>query len=258
MRPQSPRQQDYIVFQPCGRQNHHAFTLIELLVVLAILSVLAGLILPVFRYGITYAQRTMCISNMHQATMALSLYSQDYDESLPSFRSDPASAAQPDNLVYWHDHFCRGTRLDSHQVTWASLATPYAANATRTDLSSPVHSSDVSAIFFCPADGDRATRPVTSYEFKMLLADQPNVSAVPAPAEMAMVWEQWAYHIDSKLSEHDRRASMNVVFVDNHVHWTRLADTTTAIFGSGPDLHWIFVGKSEASADYTGVDVIAQ
>jgi len=204
---------------------------------------------------------------MHQASIALSLYAQDYDESLPSFRSDPSSAAQPENLVYWHDHFCRGTRLVPNQVTWSSLAAPYASNVAHPvdplgrralDTSAPAHASDVSQVFFCPADGDREARPVTSYEYKMLLAADPRLAAVPSPADMALMWEQWAYHTDAKLSEHDRRASMNVIFVDNHARWTRLSDTTTAIFGAGPDLHWIFVGQSEDDADYTGTDVVAQ
>jgi type II secretory pathway pseudopilin PulG len=225
-------------------------TLVELLVVLAIMSLLAALLLPAFRYCLTFAQRTTCVSNMHQCTVALSLYSQDYEDSLPAFRADPLSAAQPDNLVYWHDHFCQGTRLVANQVTWASLTAPYAANNG--------HTADMGAVFHCPADGDRVARPATSYEFKMLLADNPNVNQVPSVSEMALLWEQWAYHIDSKLSEHDRRAAMNVIFVDNHAHWTRLSDTTTARFGTGPDLHWIFVGTTQATADYTGQDIIAQ
>jgi prepilin-type N-terminal cleavage/methylation domain-containing protein len=244
------RQQDHSKGRHRGPHSHSGMTLVELLVVLAILSVLAALVLPVFRVGITYAQRTTCVSNMHQAAMSLNLYSQDYDEQFPSFRADPNSAVQPDNYVYWHDHFCQGIRLSPEQVTWSTLTSPY--------VSLTSHISDVSAIFHCPADGDRDARPVTSYEFKMLLAAYTHVSAVPSPAEMALIWEQWAYHTDAKLSEHDRRAAMNVIFVDNHAHWIRLSDTTTANFGNGPDLHWFFVGTSSSSADFTGNDVISQ
>jgi prepilin-type N-terminal cleavage/methylation domain-containing protein len=250
MTPPTMRQQDYKATWGRVHRSHPGMTLVELLVVLAILSILAALVLPVFRAGITFAQRTSCVSNMHQASLALSMYSQDYDQQLPNFRADPSSAVRATDLVYWHDHFCRGIRLNSGEVNWASLVTPYASSA--------IQGTDAGAVFHCPADRDREARPVTSYEYKMLLADQPNLSAISAPANMAMLWEQWAYHTDAKLSEYDRRASMNVVFVDDHAHWIRLSDTTTATFGNGPDLHWIFVGTSSSDADYTGQDIIAQ
>jgi prepilin-type N-terminal cleavage/methylation domain-containing protein/prepilin-type processing-associated H-X9-DG protein len=250
MRPQHARQHGLGATQRRGRPTSTGMTLVELLVVLAIISVLAAVVMPVFRTARMYAQRAVCISNLHQATLALTLYSQDYDDNLPNFRSDPTSALQPDNLVYWHDHFCRATRLIPNQVTWVSLVLPYVANSGKT-------SGGTCPIFHCPADTDLVTRPVTSYEFKMELAEQPAVSQLPFPADTAMVWEQWAYHIDSNLSEYDRRSAMNVLFADGHAHWTRLSDTTSAAFGSGPDLHWIFVGSGDAQG-YSGNDVLPE
>jgi len=250
MRPQPVRQHGFGATQRRSRLTASGMTLVELLVVLAIISVLAAVVMPVFRVALTYAQRTVCVSNLHQAALALSMYSQDYDDNLPSFRSDPSSASQPENLVYWHDHFCRATRLVPDQVTWVSVVLPYVARGNKT-------SDRTQGVFHCPADNDLQTRPVTSYEYKMLLAARPTVSQLPDPSETALLWEQWAYHIDSKLSEYDRRAAMNVMFVDGHAHWTRLSDTTTALFGSGPDLHWLFVGTGSAQ-DYTGNDVVVQ
>ena len=83
-------------------------------------------------------------------------------------------------------------------------------------------------VFLCPVDNDREARPETSYEFKMWLAEGQTVASVPSITDMALLWEQWAYHNGGKVSEHDRRAEMNVAFTDGHTRWFRLSDTTSS------------------------------
>jgi len=59
------------------------FTLIELLVVLAIISVLAAILLPVFSYAREKARQSVCASNERQIVTAYTMYTQDYDERMP-------------------------------------------------------------------------------------------------------------------------------------------------------------------------------
>ena len=59
-----------------------AFTLIELLVVLAIISLLAAILFPVFAQARAKARQAACLSNLHQIGLALSLYQDDNDERL--------------------------------------------------------------------------------------------------------------------------------------------------------------------------------
>ncbi len=205
-----------------------AFTLVELLVVLGVLAVLAGVLLPVFARALAHARTTTCTANLRQLGAAFTLYAQDHDERLPDFRCDPRSAARAGESAYWHDRFCCGLSPEPEQVTATGLVVPY--------LRAP-------QVARCPADGDGAAdgRGITSYEYKLWLAEGRSLAAVPAAAGMALLWEQWGYHWDDgHASEYERRAAMNILFVDGHVRWRRLADATTARYGSGPDLHGLF------------------
>jgi len=59
------------------------FTLIELLVVIAIVSILAGLLFPVFAAAKKDGKRTACISNLRQLAAGTLLYASDSGEALP-------------------------------------------------------------------------------------------------------------------------------------------------------------------------------
>ena len=63
--------------------KRRGFTLIELLVVISIISILAALLFPVFTQIRRKGQQTVCLSNLRQLGVAISLYAQDYDQYLP-------------------------------------------------------------------------------------------------------------------------------------------------------------------------------
>ena len=65
-------------------RRQKGFTLIELLVVIAIIAILAGILFPVFARAREQARKAACQSNMKQVSLALDMYSNDYDGVLPS------------------------------------------------------------------------------------------------------------------------------------------------------------------------------
>jgi prepilin-type processing-associated H-X9-DG protein/prepilin-type N-terminal cleavage/methylation domain-containing protein len=65
------------------RRSNLAFTLIEILVVIAIISLLAAILFPVFSRARENARRSSCQSNLKQLGLAFHQYTGDYDGRLP-------------------------------------------------------------------------------------------------------------------------------------------------------------------------------
>jgi len=88
------------------------FTLIELLVVVAIISILAAILFPVFARARENARRSGCMSNLKQMGTAMMMYAQDYDEHFPPLYNTPVNSS--------------GTTITA---AWNYLIQPYVKNA---------------------------------------------------------------------------------------------------------------------------------
>ena len=105
-------------------RGQRAFTLIELLVVIAIIAILAAILFPVFAQARDQARKASCLSNMKQIGLALFMYTQDYDERLPTAFAEVPS---PDGGQAW-------------VIPYDMQLMPYIKNEN---------------IFTCPSDGTR-------------------------------------------------------------------------------------------------------
>jgi len=66
-----------------GNRRCGAFTLVELLVVVSVMALLIGLLLPALAQARHYARRVTCSSNLHQVGVAIHIYAEDFQDTIP-------------------------------------------------------------------------------------------------------------------------------------------------------------------------------
>ena len=108
----------------------NGFTLVELLVVIAIIGILAALLLPALQRSKLSAQRSVCGNNLKQVGLAVKLYADEHDGSLPGAVRPPAGYWKTNGIDIW--------------TLYKSLVKIYAG------LSSSSTPDD--HVFACPAD----------------------------------------------------------------------------------------------------------
>jgi prepilin-type N-terminal cleavage/methylation domain-containing protein/prepilin-type processing-associated H-X9-DG protein len=101
-------------------RENKGFTLIELLVVVAIISVLAAILFPVFARARENARRSNCLSNLKQIGLAMMMYSQDYDEHMMTSRVQQ----EPDHA----DIFAYPSGHKDYRNEWYNQLFPYNKN----------------------------------------------------------------------------------------------------------------------------------
>lgn len=114
------------------------FTLVELLTVLAILTLLAGLLFPVFQSVKASAQKSECASNIHQAQIATMLYMSDYDDFFMPINHRP------------------GVLPAKFDRTWVQMILPYAKSF---------------AMFHCPSDSSPHVTTEASFDEDLIPGD---------------------------------------------------------------------------------------
>jgi prepilin-type N-terminal cleavage/methylation domain-containing protein/prepilin-type processing-associated H-X9-DG protein len=128
-----------------NRIRKGGFTLVELLIVIAIITILAGLLLPAINQAKSKAQAAICLSNHKQLLLAWQLYISDNREELPqnSFNAaywlsfEPGMPNWTAGLLSWEDNWRDNTNTSLLVPGLNGSLGPYSKNC---------------AIYKCPSD----------------------------------------------------------------------------------------------------------
>lgn len=140
------------------------FSLIELMVVIAIVTILAGMLLPALNKSRKTAQMIFCMNNLKQQGLAVFSYGNDWNEVLPVL----GGGADP--------------------TTWSVNLATYAAPAMNISSSSAWQKS----VFACPSD-DHKQKCIAfridriSYGMNFLLGQQVAWTNTPWPMKIGLI-----------------------------------------------------------------------
>jgi prepilin-type N-terminal cleavage/methylation domain-containing protein/prepilin-type processing-associated H-X9-DG protein len=107
--------------------SRRGLSLVELLIVIAIISILAGMLMPVLAQARRAAQQRTCASNVRQLGMALRMYVDDYDSGYPLGAYPQAGSPYLWN-VSWHNELM--DYLTDNRLLYCPLAPPRSSYRT--------------------------------------------------------------------------------------------------------------------------------
>lgn len=214
--------------------RRQGFTLIELLVVIAIIAILAAILFPVFARAREKARQASCQSNMKQIGLAISMYAQDYDETLtPNYMYNPWGS----NLLWWDD------LVQPYLKNWQLLICPSADTASYNYLR-PAWSGVPNPLYYSYSGnengGGQSPAPMMGGNQGCRLSQVKDVAGTILIAESLNIdlWD-YANHTDAGAAngigtiDFRHNDGANWLFVDGHVKflkkttpnmWTTAAD----------------------------------
>jgi len=217
------------------RRRSTAFTLVELLVAIGVIAVLAGLLLPVVRFGRSIAQSTKCAHNLQQFGQAVTLYIGDSRGLIPRRGQGVQKLAVIDRGDDWFNCLLPYVDLPPYSTLIAQGKRP--VEGEKSVLICPV-ARDPGWTYFLPYGMNMYLSPwirPSNHNFDEIQAPSTLVFMADAPGPYsATVPSRKEYSVTAR---HSGKA--NLVFLDGHV-----ASFEGTYLGCGAgdpsraDVHW--------------------
>lgn len=125
------------VSAPFHRRRRAAFTLIEILVVVVIIALLLAVLLPSLQGARRHSRRTVCLSNLHQLSVALYSYQAEYQGRVPRWKT-------------YQEQLADGFAL------WVANADGINGHPTRLGMLYPKYIGRNENVYYCPDAGVNA------------------------------------------------------------------------------------------------------
>lgn len=220
-----PRHGSQLRGSPSSRPRGRAFTMVELLVVIAVLSVLAAIVLPVFVSARETSRRATCLANLRNISLAFAMYVNDWDGCFPN----------TDDPYLW---------MGRH---WRWPLKPYLGASLQRDPGSPASplvSARTPDFLLCPSDPFATDKwDATSYGYSAAFYHTPGQiarmttedlwkedrfpcvtqweSAVTFPSQKILVAEWLSNHERDRLTWWEWGGARNCLFVDGHAAYVQ-------------------------------------
>ena len=187
-----------------GKHNI-AFTLIELLVVISIISLLISILLPALRAAREAARQTQCGNNLHQMSIAQTMYSSDHYWYAPAKITSTSNNSATGDYPFLSNY-------------WYHLLRPYLGKDERPTTIAESKAMMQQGILWCPSQVKMGTgvetRAYSISSFHRLVTDSPNTGMdviciqVNWPnTTLRPVWHQLVT---------DRRHALSILKVSTH------------------------------------------
>lgn len=233
------------------KSTRKGFTLIELLVVVAIISLLAAILFPVFARARENARRASCLSNLKQVGLGFMMYVQDYDGRFPLAAYHPLGVGSNSPTVKQTDASMPGAYFTirqnawptGHFITWMDMIYPYTKNVQVFECPSYTAPAPNPSIIW-PSYGYNITISNWYYYSQYFTGSVKNEdipltqSAINRPAEVMLAMDfqdayswiasPWGWYGAANASPQTNRGyvvtphleGFSAVYVDGHAKWT--------------------------------------
>lgn len=206
------------------------FTLVELLVVIAILAILAALLLPATAKARNYSHKAVCVSNLHQLSLAATMYWGDNNENCFTWYYGPTNSG----ATYWCGWMGPGAETTRPFDLTVGKLYPYNKNTSvricpALEYSLANFKLKGSNVFYSYGYNSSLanSKPVSTQQFRnpsqlIVFGDAAQINNFQAPASRNNpMLEEWPYYIDSNTSipnghfRHNDRAEATMA--DGHI-----------------------------------------